>query len=215
MYKLENKHTRLQIERKAGYKRTEIYKYEPKQWNLFNDVEDNSFKPLVDKIIELNESFFITGQAGTGKSHLIRQLKEQLKQNGKSFQCIAPTNLAALNINGITVHKFVSKLKNMKSLYQMNLDYLFLDEVSMLQEIFYKFLISLQRITNVKFIIAGDFRQLPPVKDRIGDDFDYSNSQALLELSDFNKVELSKCRRADGFIVDLENIYCINKHDLN
>ena len=63
----------------------------------------------------------------------------------------------------------------------MNLDYLFLDEVSMLQEIFYKFLISLQRITNVKFIIAGDFRQLPPVKDRISDDFDYSNSQALLE----------------------------------
>ena len=86
MYKLENKHTRLQIERKAGYKRTEIYKYEPKQWNLFNDVEDNSFKPLVDKIVELNQSFFITGQAGTGKSHLIRQLKEQLKQNGKSFQ---------------------------------------------------------------------------------------------------------------------------------
>ena len=115
--------------------------------------------------------------------------------------------------NGITVHKFVSKLKNMKSLYQMNLDYLFLDEVSMLQEIFYKFLISLQRITNVKFIIAGDFRQLPPVKDRIGDDFDYSNSQALLELSVFNKVELSKCRRADGFIVDFENIHSINKHD--
>ena len=63
----------------------------------------------------------------------------------------------------------------------------------------------------LKFIIAGDFNQLPPVKDRIGESFNYSNCQALLELFDFNKVQLSKCRRSDGFVVDYETINNIKK----
>ena len=52
---------------------------------------------------------------------------------------------------------------------------------------------------NLKIIIAGDFNQLEPVKDRIGEHFNYSQCQALLELCDFNKIKLSKCRRADDF----------------
>ena len=40
----------------------------PKKWTVCNDLEDNDFKPIVDKVVELNESCFITGPAGTGKS---------------------------------------------------------------------------------------------------------------------------------------------------
>jgi len=211
MYKLEKKNTRLQIERKAQYKRTDTYIYEPKQWTVYNDVEDNDFKPIVDRVIELN-GCFITGPAGTGKSQLIRQIKQELQNKGKTFSCLAPTNLAAINIKGTTVHKFVSKLKKMDSLFNLDVDYLFIDEISMLQEIFYKFFIMIKRIKpNLKIIIAGDFNQLPPVKDRIGESFNYSNCQALLELCDFNKVQLSKCRRSDGFVVDFETINNIKK----
>ena len=39
----------------------------------------------------------------------------------------------------------------------------------------------------------------------------YSQSQALLELCDFNKVQLSKCRRSDGFVVNFETINTIQK----
>ena len=88
-----------------------IYIYESKKWTAYNDVEDNDFKPIVDKVVELNESCFITGPAGTGKSQLIRQIKQELQNKGKTFACLAPTNLAAINIKGTTVHKFVSKLK--------------------------------------------------------------------------------------------------------
>ena len=42
---------------------------------------------------------------------LIRQMKQELQNKGKTFACLAPTNLAAINIKGTTVHKFVSKLK--------------------------------------------------------------------------------------------------------
>ena len=131
---------------------------------------------------------------------VLLQIKQKLQNKGKTFACLAPTNLAAINIKGTTVHKFASKLKKMDSLCNLDVDYLFIDEISMLQEIFYKFFIMIKRIKpNLKFIIAGDFKQLPPVKDNIGESFNYSQSQALLELCDFNKVQLSKCRRSDGF----------------
>ena len=72
----------------------------------------------------------------TGKSQLIRQIKQELQNKSKTFACLAPTNLAAINIKGTTVHKFVSKLKKMDSLYNLDVDYLFIDEISMLQENF-------------------------------------------------------------------------------
>ena len=81
-------------------------------WNIDNDVQDNDFKPLVDKVIKSNKSYFITGPAGTGKSQLIKNIKTELDIQKKTYICLAPTNLAALNIDGGTIHKFVSRIKN-------------------------------------------------------------------------------------------------------
>jgi DNA replication protein DnaC len=135
LYKLEDKHTRLQIERMPLYSRNKTYEYEYFKWQVVDDVEDNDFKPLVDTVINSNKSYFITGPAGTGKSQLIRDIKDQLDKNGKSFKCLAPTNLAALNIKGSTIHKFVSKIKKMDSIYKLNHDYIFIDEISMVKEV--------------------------------------------------------------------------------
>jgi hypothetical protein len=49
-------------------------------------------------------------------------------------------------------------------------NYIFIDKVSMMIEMSYKFFIVLKRmIPDIKFITAGDFAQLLPVKDRIED----------------------------------------------
>ena len=120
------------------------------------------------------------GRRGTGKSQLIRDIKDELDKNGKLYKCLAPTNLAALNIKGSTIHKFVSKIKKMDSIYKLNLDYIFIDEISMVHEIFYKFFMMLKKIKpTIKFIIAGDFNQLEPVQCRYNNAYDglfnYSN----------------------------------------
>jgi hypothetical protein len=218
-YKLEEKDTRLQIERMPKFKRDDIYTYDPKKWIVYFDVDNNDFKPLVDNIINLNQSILITGPAGTGKSELIRQLKTELELNGKTFKVLAPTNLAAINIKGTTIHKFISKFKKMNCLYKLDLDYIFIDEISMVHEIFYKFFMMLKKIKpTIKFIIAGDFNQLEPVQCRYNNAYDglfnYSNSQCLMELCDFNKQTLTLCRRSDDILFTMcrfSNIMNITK----
>jgi hypothetical protein len=74
----------------------------------------------------------------------------------------------------------------------------------MLGEVFYKFLMMIKKIKpNTKFIISGDYNQLLPVHDRISSKTDYANSPCLFELADYNKIELTQCRRADDTLYNL------------
>ena len=71
-------------------------------------------------------------------------------------------------------------------------------------EVFYKFLMMIKRVkTDIKFIISGDYNQLKPVNDRISQRTDYANAPCLFELADYNKIELTKCRRADDTLYNL------------
>ena len=106
----------------------------------------------------------------------------------------------------------------MSSVYNLNYDYIFIDEISMVKEIFYKFFIMLKRIKpNIKIIIAGDFNQLSPIDDRIQEninyEFNYKNSIALKELCDCNMLELSKCRRSDDVLFNMCKFENINSID--
>ncbi len=52
-------------------------------WKLTTDVEDNDFKPLVNKIMNSNQSYFITGPGGSGKTTLLKQLQSELTKQDK------------------------------------------------------------------------------------------------------------------------------------
>ena len=52
-------------------------------------------------INQTNKSIFLTGKAGTGKTTL---LKEIIATTHKSTVVVAPTGIAALNANGVTIH---------------------------------------------------------------------------------------------------------------
>ena len=216
-YKIESS-KRLIVERTPHFVRDEIYELKTEQVKIFEDVLDNNFKPLVKTIVDSNSSFLITGPAGTGKSTLINKLKKKLDKLKKTYKVLTPTNLSALIVGGGTIHKFVTKIKKMESIYNLNYDYIFIDEISMVKECFYKFLLTIKRIKpDVKFIISGDIkRQFLPINDRAK--FDYENSLALKELTDFNKLELTTCRRSDDKlfkVCDFDNIMSVDKHQFN
>ena len=80
----------------------------------------------------------------------------------------------------------------------MRFKYIFVDEMSMLQERFYKFLLMIKKLKpETRFIIFGDYSQLEPVSDRISPNYNYAGNPAIFELTNFNKVQLTKCRRAN------------------
>jgi hypothetical protein len=216
-YKLEPCLGRLVIPRMEKYKRSAFYNHVNIEWTEHKDIDSNDFSILVNQVLDSKKSINIDGRAGTGKSTLINMLQAEMKNRGISFKCLAPTNKAARVVNGSTIHKFVLSHSSRKIMTDDKFDYLFIDEISMIHEYFYKFLITLKRVRpTLKFIVAGDFSQLLPVNDRL--ECDYKESPALHELCSGQRLQLSKCRRADDTLfklTDPNNIHNLTKSDFN
>ena len=85
------------------------------------------------------------------------------------------------------------------------MDDIFIDEISMVADMSYRFFIVVKRCKpNIKFIVAGDFNQSFPVNDRIGE-VDYKHSSAFHEPVDGNRIQLSRCRRSDDVLFKMLN----------
>jgi Cdc6-like AAA superfamily ATPase len=65
-------------------------------------VEKNEIFDLAYRFItETNESVFLTGKAGTGKTTFLKYLVEH---SSKNMVVAAPTGVAAINAGGVTLH---------------------------------------------------------------------------------------------------------------
>lgn len=174
------------------------------QLNLFEDLElpdlykkitnlpdgyenDKIITDLFNKIENSNNSFFITGKAGTGKSTFVHYFAQKTK---KKVLMTAFTGIAAINVGGQTIHSFfrfplkplmpeddeITIFRNFTQKYKIieKIDTIVIDEVSMLRsDILEAIDYSLRRNggdPNKKFggkqlLFIGDIFQLPPVVD--------------------------------------------------
>lgn len=125
------------------------------------------------------DNIFITGRAGTGKSTLLRCMRANLPSK---TVVLAPTGLAAINVQGQTIHSFfgfppqfitpeVVKRARRTALLR-NLDTLIIDEVSMVRADLMEGIDLSLRIARkqpgvpfggVQVLVLGDLHQLPPV----------------------------------------------------
>ena len=138
-------------------------------------------------ILKTGKNVFVTGSAGTGKTYLLNQYIQYLKERRIYATIVAPTGIAASHLKGQTIHSFFalgirdttvdngyveflqdkSYLKTRFSKLQV----LIIDEVSMVSpEIFASMDKVLRAFKNspepfggVQVVISGDFFQLPPV----------------------------------------------------
>ncbi len=143
---------------------------------------NDQFKQALHLINNTNKSLFITGKAGTGKSTLLDFF---CRNTNKKPVLLASTGIAALNIQGQTIHNFFNfyidvtpqriitkktKPKNAK-LYK-KLQTIIIDEVSMVRadlldciDVFLKMYGPKPKepFGGVQMIFVGDLYQLPPV----------------------------------------------------
>src|SRR5688572_8106554 len=70
-------------------------------------VLSDSQQQVLNAIMEGN-SVFYTGAAGTGKSFILRTVRKLFTHIGEleSVSFVAPTGIAACNINGLTIHSW-------------------------------------------------------------------------------------------------------------
>jgi Cdc6-like AAA superfamily ATPase len=52
------------------------------------------------------DNLFLTGRAGTGKSFTIREIVKHFSSIGKMLHVTAPTGIAAINVNGVTINSW-------------------------------------------------------------------------------------------------------------
>ena len=67
------------------------------------DLKNIDFQNAFNLIKETNQSFFLTGKAGTGKSTFLKHIVET---TSKHFVIVAPTGIAGVNVGGVTIHSF-------------------------------------------------------------------------------------------------------------
>lgn len=134
-------------------------------------------------LLEQGESIFLTGKAGTGKSTLIREF---LSRTSRNAVVAAPTGIAALNIDGYTIHRLFSFTPTVTAEHVQSdnyyprkfgrvlskIDTLIVDEASMVRaDIFDCIATALERFGprpgerfgGVQIVLVGDLFQLPPV----------------------------------------------------
>ena len=140
----------------------------------------------IEKFIKSNDlSYSIIGEAGTGKSLLIKYVINHLEKNNKGYILCAPTHRAKVVLEtfsqreAITVHKLLSLRPNIEILeldfrellfktskgssFPIN-EIIICDESSMISDDLYDLLILRAKENNCKLIFVGDIKQLRPVK---------------------------------------------------
>ncbi|CAL5980201.1 ATP-dependent_DNA helicase [Hexamita inflata] len=164
-----------------------------KSHSLYTSLSDEQ-KYVFKEVVFKGKNAFLTGIAGSGKSYLLQSIVFALRLKfGLNVEVTAMTGIAAVNINGKTLHSlfnfalddqiFDSVEKNEKHIFRKSrgstsvlvmiydLQVLIIDEVSMMHSYLFDALeLMLRRMRSstlpfggVQILLCGDFMQLPPI----------------------------------------------------
>lgn len=195
--------------------------------NLDNIEINEQFRKAIDILENTNKSVFITGKAGTGKSTLLQYFRDITKKN---IVVLATTGVAAVNIQGQTLHSFfkfgpditIDKIEKLDDnrIYKI-VDTIIIDEVSMLRADVMDCVDYFLRLNCKKskpfggkqMVFIGDLYQLPPVvksseKEIFSDKYEtpYFFSADVFKDFEFEFIELEKIyRQTDQEFINLLN----------
>ena len=198
--------------------------------SLDYDAHNPEFEKAMNLVASTNSNLFLTGEAGTGKTHFLTSASERIK---KPHVVLAPTGVAAQYAGGVTIHSFFQlpirpymgqfdipgytkrKLEILKCI-----KLIFIDEVSMVRadmlDWINKILQSVHKselpFGGVQVVLIGDPFQLSPIvtyrEKRIYSDYDspYFFSANVFDEAMFSHIELKKqYRQSDDQFLEILN----------
>ena len=138
------------------------------------------------EILKMGYNCYVTGAAGSGKTHILNEYIKFLRQNNVSVGVTASTGIAATHMGGTTIHSWsglgirdeisdydLEEMETKKYLYDRfkETKVLIIDEISMLHhfrlDLIEKIARHLKRnqlpFGGMQVVLCGDFFQLPPV----------------------------------------------------
>lgn len=187
----------------------------------------NSELSLASHIIEdTGANLFLTGKAGTGKTTFLKRLRET---SGKRMIVLAPTGVAAINAEGVTIHSFFqldfstfipgkgyrdSNAKRFsfgkeKRRIISTLDLIVIDEISMVRpDVLDAMDDTLRRLRGssapfggIQLLLIGDLRQLAPVVR----EYEWSGMEKYYPSPYF--FESHALKRAGFLTIELQTVY--------
>lgn len=198
------------------------------------DSANNEQRSAYRMIERTNNSFFLAGRAGTGKTTFLKNVQEGVH---KKFVVLAPTGQAAINAGGQTIHSFfgfnfgvlgpgeIGSMNRTKIGLVRNLDTIIIDEVSMVRcdiidaidRTLRHYVGNSAPFGGIQMVFVGDMFQLEPIatqKDRetlkeiYGHECFYFYKAAAIERINLPKIEFLKIYRQNdpGFIELLEHV---------
>ena len=141
------------------------------------------------------KSLLLSGMPGTGKTHLARQIVAQLCELGEVVKLVSKTHCSVQNLGAgaqtADPPRFVRRSIRNGS---CELDRLVIEEITQLDSSLWADIAELSLNPKVKFLLLGDFRQLPAVTKPVRD------SRLLHDLAGGCYHELTENHRSDEAI---------------
>lgn len=136
-------------------------------------------KSAMDLILSKTKTrILLLGPAGTGKSYLLKRIKEKLEKQNIHYCVATPTGLSAYILQGNTIHSLCNIYNLHEDLFVkdcvpsntiLQSEFIFIDEISMIAPDLLFYLMQMIKVaekrtgTNKYVIFSGDYFQLPPV----------------------------------------------------
>ncbi len=183
------------------------------------------------KILKTGANVFLTGEPGSGKTHLINQYVSYLRSHGITPAITASTGIAATHIGGMTIHSWsgigIKSRLGKGDLHSIATnDYilkrvgaaevLIIDEISMLPPETLGMIDAICRevkkvskpFGGIQIVLVGDFFQLPPVVRRTFDEhsqeilFDESPIRFAYDAPVWQEAEFVTCYLSEQYRQD-------------
>ena len=187
----------------------------------FSGIEFNPEFERALECIQAGKNVLVTGKAGTGKSTLLKYFRET---QDPLPPVVAPTGIAALNVGGLTIHKFFGFQRDVapqaildgkhkvNKRHLKNLKMLIIDEVSMVRADLFDCVANVlakygpsrgELFGGVQMVLIGDLFQLDPVLAESEAEWWYEHHGYKTKFF-FSAKAMEHC---DLEIVELEKVY--------